>query len=279
MNAPHHLLPSLRGLLFGGVTADADLERLRKIVVLHVTTLMGGTFIAVFALLNFLSGHPILAVADVIAFGFISSAFLVSRLRGNLRLASWLTVLPTTAFFLFVLATADAGLSTYLWSLTIPLVTVFLLDLRTGLTLAAFYLAAMVGLFVAADHVDGLTRYPAFVQTRALVVYILVGFAAAVMDLRRRKVHEALRRQRARLADQIDSLERGRREKETLIGDLQRSLAEVRTLKSFLPICSYCKKIRDDDGYWSELEQYLAAHTDARVEMNLCPECQRKDTP
>ncbi len=279
MDAPHPLLSSLRSLLIGDGADDADLERLRKVVVLHVTTLVGGVFIAVFTLLNLFSGHHLLVVADVIALGFVTSAFLISRLRGNLRLASWLTVLPTMAFFLFVLATADAGLSTYVWSLSIPLVAVFLLGLRTGHMLAAFHLAAMVGLFLAAEHVDGLTRYPGFIQVRALTVYVLVGFAAAVMDLRRRGAHEALSLQRARLAEQIDSLERGRREKEILIGELQRSLTEVRTLKSFLPICSYCKKIRDDDGYWSELEQYLSAHTDARVEMNLCPQCQAKDAP
>jgi len=273
------LLRALRSLIIGGVPADADLELLRKVVVLRITTLMGGTFIAFFALFNLLARHHRLAVADVIAFGFVASAYLVSRLRGDHRLASWLTVLPTMAFFLFVLATADPGLSTYVWSLSIPLVSVFLLGLRTGHMLAAFHLAAMVGLFVAAGHVDGLTRYPGFIQVRALTVYVLVGFAAAVMDLRRHSVHEALRRQRERLADQIGALERARSEKELLIRDLQRSLAEVRTLKSFLPICSYCKKIRDDDGYWSGLEQYLAAHTDARVEMNLCPQCRKKESP
>ncbi len=273
------LLRALRSLIIGGVPADADLELLRKVVVLRVTTLMGGLFIAIFALVNAFTGHHLLAVADVVAFGFVAAAFLISRLKGDLRLASWLTVLPTMAFFLFVLATAKPGLSTYVWSLSIPLVTVFLLGLRTGHMLAAFHLAAMVGLFVAAGHVEGLTRYPAFIQARALTVYVMVGFAAAVMDLRRHGAHEALRRQRARLADQIDALERARSEKELLIRDLQKSLTEVRTLKSFLPICSYCKKIRDDDGYWSGLEQYLAAHTDARVEMNLCPECQGKDAP
>jgi len=279
MNAPHHLLPALRGLLTGGVSADADLELLRKVVVLNVTTLVGGFFLAVFCLLNYSSGHHLLAAADIIAFIFVASSFLISRVWGNLRLASWLAVLPTMAFFLFVLATGDAGLSTYVWSFSFPLVTVFLLGLRTGHLLATFYLATMIGLFFAAPHFDGLTRYPEFIQIRAVAVYVLICFGAAVMELRRRGVYEALRLQRERLAEQIERLERGRREKETLILNLQRSLAEVRTLKSFLPICSYCKKIRDDDGYWSELEQYLSAHTDARIEMNLCPECQQGDPP
>ncbi len=54
---------------------------------------------------------------------------------------------------------------------------------------------------------------------------------------------------------------------------LERALTEVRTLQSILPMCSRCRKVRDDEGLWSRLEAYLSTHTDTRFSHGLCPEC------
>ena len=57
---------------------------------------------------------------------------------------------------------------------------------------------------------------------------------------------------------------------------LQQALDEVRTLRGIVPICSYCKKIRDDDGYWNQVEKYISDHTDARFSHSICPSCYEK---
>ena len=54
---------------------------------------------------------------------------------------------------------------------------------------------------------------------------------------------------------------------------LERALAQVKTLRGLLPICTHCQKIRDDAGFWIRVEAYLAEHTDARFSHGLCPEC------
>jgi PAS domain-containing protein len=54
---------------------------------------------------------------------------------------------------------------------------------------------------------------------------------------------------------------------------LQQALDEVRTLRGIVPICSYCKKIRDDEGYWNQVEQYVSDHTDAKFSHGICPSC------
>ncbi len=77
----------------------------------------------------------------------------------------------------------------------------------------------------------------------------------------------------------IESEVRNRREKERLIVDLRNALAEIKTLKGIVPICSSCKKIRDDRGYWSRLEEYLSEHSDAEVSHGICPECAGKLYP
>ncbi|NUO82105.1 type IV pili methyl-accepting chemotaxis transducer N-terminal domain-containing protein [candidate division KSB1 bacterium] len=64
-------------------------------------------------------------------------------------------------------------------------------------------------------------------------------------------------------------------EREKLIADLRTALANVKTLSGLIPICSGCKKIRDDHGYWNHLEAYLERHSNADFTHGFCPECQR----
>lgn len=69
------------------------------------------------------------------------------------------------------------------------------------------------------------------------------------------------------------------REKERLIDKLQKALSEVKTLRGFLPICASCKKIRDDKGYWNQIESYISKHSEAEFSHSICPECARKLYP
>jgi YesN/AraC family two-component response regulator len=67
-----------------------------------------------------------------------------------------------------------------------------------------------------------------------------------------------------------------RRERERLITELQDALAKVKVLSGFLPICAYCKKIRTDEGYWTQLEAYISAHSETVFSHGCCPECAKK---
>jgi hypothetical protein len=60
---------------------------------------------------------------------------------------------------------------------------------------------------------------------------------------------------------------------------LQKALASIKTLKGLIPICASCKKVRDDQGYWTQLETYLKEHSDAEFSHGLCLECMRKLYP
>jgi hypothetical protein len=68
-------------------------------------------------------------------------------------------------------------------------------------------------------------------------------------------------------------------ERKQTIGELKQTLNEVKILRGILPICSYCKKIRDDQGYWNQLELYLMEHSRAELSHSLCPECAGKYYP
>jgi DNA-binding NtrC family response regulator len=65
-------------------------------------------------------------------------------------------------------------------------------------------------------------------------------------------------------------------ERERLIEELQEALANIRTLQGLLPICASCKKIRDDKGYWNQLETYLCKHSKASFTHGICPDCMER---
>jgi len=60
------------------------------------------------------------------------------------------------------------------------------------------------------------------------------------------------------------------------VGELRQALEQVKTLRGIVPICSSCKKIRDDKGYWNQIEVYLGAHSDVEFSHGVCPECVRR---
>jgi PAS domain S-box-containing protein len=65
-------------------------------------------------------------------------------------------------------------------------------------------------------------------------------------------------------------------EREGLIRELKEALAEIRTLRGILPVCSYCHKVRDDEGYWHQVDVYIRDHSEADVSHGVCPECLKK---
>lgn len=77
----------------------------------------------------------------------------------------------------------------------------------------------------------------------------------------------------------ISERKRREREREKLIADLQKALAEIKTLHGIVPICASCKKIRDDKGAWHQLEAYITEHTDAQFSHGICKECAKRLYP
>jgi integral membrane sensor domain MASE1 len=75
------------------------------------------------------------------------------------------------------------------------------------------------------------------------------------------------------LASVVAERTRVARERDALVGRLQQALAEIKTLRGFIPICAWCHKVRDDAGFWQELEQYLDSRTDATFSHGICPGC------
>lgn len=65
-------------------------------------------------------------------------------------------------------------------------------------------------------------------------------------------------------------------ERDKLVESLQKALSEIKTLRGILPICSFCKKVRDDKGYWEQVDVYLQRYSEADISHSICPECMKE---
>ena len=77
------------------------------------------------------------------------------------------------------------------------------------------------------------------------------------------------------VARDVTAAKQAEAEREQLLSELQSALAEIKVLQEILPICSYCRKVRDDDDYWQTVESYISRHTKTRFSHGVCPDCMR----
>ncbi len=79
--------------------------------------------------------------------------------------------------------------------------------------------------------------------------------------------------------EDITERKQAEKERENLITKLEAALSEIKTLKGILPLCSFCKKIRDDKGYWEQVDTYIHKYSEADISHSVCPECVKKHYP
>ncbi len=200
---------------------------------------------------------------------FISLASLVGHLFGSMFLVSvsqitGMAILTSLAFLLLCAglfcAMVESGQS-----------KIVLLSETTGGIMArrllpvVILLPLLLGWLMVNGSKSGLYDTPAgaaFFVVCTMVFFAVLVLATArqlhVLDLARRKAVEA---------------------RDHTIAKLQHALDEVRTLQGLLPMCAWCKKVRDDQGYWDDVASYIAKNTEASVSHGICPECCKEHFP
>ena len=99
------------------------------------------------------------------------------------------------------------------------------------------------------------------------------------MEVTRERVQGRLNKSNLELEKAIGELGKSNKEKDDLIFNLRSSIQEIKVLRGILPICAHCKKIKDDKGYWNQVESYIRDHSEAEFSHGLCPECAKKLYP
>lgn len=81
------------------------------------------------------------------------------------------------------------------------------------------------------------------------------------------------------LFKQFEKQKRLRKEKEEIVEQLKKAFTEIRVLRGIIPICAHCKKIRDDQGFWNQVESYVQKHSEAQFSHGICPDCRKEHYP
>lgn len=163
------------------------------------------------------------------------------------------------------------------------LLRIFFSESAGGMTARRLLLVIPPVIFVLGWFCVQLARSDRFqdaVTPLALLVVLSVFCSIAVLGWHSLVLHK-VDMERLGGLEEIRSLNEGlERKVEERTAELRLALEHVRKLEGMLPICAWCRKVRDDDrGRWETLEEYLSSHTDAQVTHGICPECFRKAMP
>ena len=230
----------------------------------------------------------------IVILGAIGSVLLSRRhqLKGAILLLL-LIILGVLDFLIFNSdGTHDIALITYP---ALIIVSGLLLDSRTFIAYVALIIMSLLilvigeltGLFVnpLSEHTsvgDLIYLLSILVSTAALARLLSKGIvdnldkvrlAKLALDEKNRELHQA----NDKLSHEVAVRVRAETDREKLIVELQEALKEISVLDGLLPICASCKKIRDDEGYWHQVDTYIKNHSKAEFSHGYCPECYQKE--
>lgn len=141
---------------------------------------------------------------------------------------------------------------------------------------------AVIGMYAALLAIEYIKGRQGFRVEYELFLFVLFGilllwsafFGGFISELR-----DKTRRQNKEIKSEIEERRKAQSEKDQLILQLKDALSKVKVLSGLLPICAICKKIRDDTGYWNQLEAFIGKHSDAEFSHGICPDCAKTHYP
>lgn len=240
----------------------------------------------VFGVVNGVQGRLLLCgVIFVSGVGLVSGWYLLGKAKNgtpiyNLNMACYCALL-----LLVFIAGGESG-SMVVWGYTLPLIAFFLFGKREGIFWSALVLAGFMFVYINPFGWSNVYQYHVEFMLRYVTVYIIVSVLAYWFEYLRQHYwagleskNSELREKHKLLIAQVADRIKAEKENEKLIRELQEALESVEQLKGFLPICASCRKIRDDQGYWNQIDTYLRTHSELKFSHSLCPECTRKLYP
>ena len=186
--------------------------------------------------------------------------------------AGALVVGDTALTTLIIYLSGNASSDLYITYFLIVLLAAFTTSLKQLIGLSTILCLAYGGLlFFELSQIGSVSESHLLRIPILLIMAIFYGVFAETIRKERK--------QKAGLIDYIAALKQAEEERERLIRELQDALANIKTLKGLLPICCSCKQIRDDKGYWNQIDTYIRDHTDAEFTHGICPACAQKLYP
>lgn len=259
-----------------GFSMDADIEILRKIILVNMMITLSCIFLTVLGTMALIQDNIILGLVD---YGFIVILvvlFLIQRREKGPDTASYFGTGIGGLFLAFLIAYGGVSHSAYVWAFTYPLISLFLLGTKKGSLTTLLLLFCAILIFVLGPYVSPLAKYENSLILRFVPAYLTIYLFAYIMEMLREIVQRRLKDINHDLEKSNRELEEAGKEKEKLIEELKSSFQEIKTLRGILPICANCKKVRNDSGYWERVEEYIHKRSEAQFTHGICPDCMKK---
>lgn len=238
-----------------------------------IFSIVGIPVMMLFGWLHLMKGNYLLfSFILLVAMGLSVGWFLLRRIIHG-KIVCRINTMLFGLLLVYALVAGGEGGSKSLWLFVFPLVSFFLLGIKEGIIWSSALLLIVGILFI--NPFGSFTVYPYSngFKMRFVIIYFSVGVFANCFEYFRHYYRQALENKNKLLQQEIFERKLVQKERENLIAQLHKALTDVKTLSGFLPICSSCKKIRDDDGYWNQIEKYIQEHSDAEFSHGLCPDC------
>lgn len=244
---------------------NADsVERTRRRQLIGLLTSFGIPVILMFGVVDYLEGDTIEFVVDVTLVAILAVGLIAIFKYNRDRPAYFIGLNLLALAVLYNVAIGAGKESALYWVFILPSLLFFFQGRRDGLISVGLVLLLLSlllfqpGLMRAHDYgmKTGLRFFPSFFFV-AVIGYGLESSRDRFSNLLRRE-HKELLNEKA---------------------NLEKVLKQVKTLHGLLPMCSNCKKIRDDSGYWKRIEAYLHEHSDAKFSHGICPDCAKELYP
>lgn len=228
-----------------------DVEQKRKSILALGGILLGIPTMLSFVIVDTMRRDTVGAIFDggLLLLMVVSLALLTRSKRGlpvyRLMVVGLIIDFNYNSFFV------PTGDSSLIWLLIFPPVVFYLLGIPEGIYwfISAFVMNVMV---ITLKLIPPVEKYTPEMIPRFYVVWGFIAFLSFTFELLRWRFYDQLLKKRSALEDALDN---------------------VRTLNGLIPICSICKRIRDDKGYWNHLEEYLSKNTDAMMTHGICDAC------
>ena len=242
----------------------AAIERDRKRRFAYICACLSLPVILGFTVVDIIEGDLVEILINILmAVIFIVGIVAIKRWND----AQWIYrvgVLLLCAVFVYnVVVGSGKGTAIY-WLFSFPLVFVFFLGKKEGSAYTLLFILVLSVILINPLSFD-IYPYDLAVSMRFLASLLLVGLMAYGLEVSREKYFQLMSKKHEILIVEKHKLEK--------------AMSEIKTLSGLIPICSSCKKVRDDEGFWHQVEVFVRDRSNAQFSHGICPDCGKRLYP
>ena len=231
-----------------------DIDKTRKRHFALICIVLSLVTITVFSFVDFIEGDSIEFLLDILVL-LVLIVFFSGIKFFNADVYFYRAAAVLIAVYLQYNLIIGSGNGTiFYWLYIYPLIVMFLLGKKHG-GIASIIFLIVTGFSLINPLSLELYQYPVKVSLRFLASLLFVSFIAHGLEVSRERYMRMVMAEKHKL---------------------QEAFNEIRTLSGLIPICSSCKKIRKDDGYWEQVDIYIKEHSEAQFTHGICPDCAEK---